>query len=112
MSVMTCQSCGNPLDTSSAEPLCPACLLRAVLETGPRGGGAGAPSSARLSLPHVFGPYELTDELGRGGMGIVYRARQPALGRTVAVKLLLAGVYASEAALRRFQLEAEAAAGL
>jgi tetratricopeptide (TPR) repeat protein len=95
-----------------AEPLCAGCLLRAVLETGPPGGGAGAASSARLSLPHTFGPYELTDELGRGGMGIVYRARHPALGRTVAVKLLLAGVYASEAALRRFQLEAAAAAGL
>ena len=109
---MTCQSCGTPLDTSTAEPLCPGCLLRAVLEAGPPAGGAGAPSSARLTLPHAFGPYELTDELGRGGMGIVYRARQPALGRTVAVKLLLAGIYASEAALRRFQLEAAAAAGL
>ena len=68
--------------------------------------------SGRLKLPHQFGPYEFIEEIGRGGMGVVYRARQSALNRTVAVKLLLSGAYSSEAALRRFQLEAEAAAGL
>jgi serine/threonine-protein kinase len=68
--------------------------------------------SGRLKLPHQFGPYEFIEEIGRGGMGVVYRARQSMLNRTVAVKLLLAGAYSSEAALRRFQLEAEAAAGL
>ncbi len=108
MIVMTCQSCGAALDTSTADPLCPACVFRAVLETM-RDKTAAAGHSV---LPRTFGPYELVEEIGRGGMGVVYAARQPALGRTVAIKLLLAGAYAGEVALRRFQLEAAAAAGL
>ena len=64
------------------------------------------------TLPYDLGDYELLEVLGRGGMGVVYKARQHYLDRIVAVKMIRSGMLAGEAEVRRFYTEAQAAARL
>ena len=70
------------------------------------------PSRSDTAPPPTLGDFELTEEIGRGGMGVVYRARQRSLDREVALKLILHGAQASPADQARFQTEVAAAAQL
>src|SRR5262245_52938039 len=122
---IVCRTCGAKISDSATGQVCPACLLEmglglltdesVVPQARDDPGRPASPMPATAPRPKMlgdFGDYQLLEEMGRGGQGVVYRAHQKSLNRTVALKVIGLGQWATEAHVKRFRREAEAAASL
>jgi tetratricopeptide (TPR) repeat protein len=101
-----CPECGASVPLNARTGWCPHCELAGAIALGPPHLNVSATSTLQ------FGDYELLEQIGQGGMGVVYRARQVSLNRIVAVKMIIAGQLANAEDVRRFQIEASSAAAL
>lgn len=117
----TCPQCGSTLPADAPEGLCPACLMRGGLDTdatikmtpSQKPSAAHVPAAqAPEELAPLFPQLEIIELLGRGGMGTVYKARQPKLNRFVALKIISGDAAADPHFAERFQREAQALAKL
>jgi TolB-like protein/Tfp pilus assembly protein PilF len=106
-----CAECGATVFADAPEGVCSVCLFRTGLASlDDESDEAFEPTVARMFKD--FGDYELVGQIGRGGQGVVYRARQKSLNRIVALKVIGLAQWATEAHVTRFRMEAEAAARL
>ena len=112
-SSLRCPGCQRLLESGRAQGLCPRCLLvRVALATEAESSQPPPPLPDAAVLAAAFPQLEILELIGRGGMGLVYRARQKSLGRLVALKLLAPGREQDPAFAERFAREARALAAL
>jgi serine/threonine protein kinase len=105
-----CPQCGATLPAGALEGLCPACLLKQGAETGPPPESRPSSRPAWRRWRGLFPQLEILAFIGKGGMGAVYKARQPALDRMVALKILPPQAAGGPGFAERFNREARALA--